>query len=44
MNYSVRVVTEEEYEDWLDDQRAAAEDRPPVTAIVDDRGLEGGNE
>jgi len=43
MNYSVRVVSEEEYEDWLDEQRAAAEDEPPVTAIVDDRGLEGGN-
>ena len=44
MNYSVRVVTEQEYEDWLDEQRAAAEDEPPVTAIVDDRGLEGGTE
>jgi cytochrome c oxidase subunit II len=44
MNYSVRVVTEEEYDDWLDEQRAAAEDEPPVTAIVDDRGLEGSDE
>jgi len=38
MNYSVRVVSDDEYEEWLDEQRAAAADDPPVSVVVDESG------
>ena len=38
MNYSVRVVSDDEYEEWLDEQRAAAADDPPVSVVADESG------
>jgi cytochrome c oxidase subunit 2 len=38
MNYSVRVVSEAEYQVWLDEQRAAQQDRPELKVEVDEDG------
>jgi cytochrome c oxidase subunit 2 len=43
MNYRVRVVSEAEYQDWLDAERNAQADQPPLKVEIDDDGQVAGS-